>query len=180
LFLSSSLALHLSKLSRRSLRPLFYPPSPYARFLPLYHLLTWFATLSFINYVAMGFVLLEWDATIAGMRNVGWAGHVAVVGWWAVLEVGGVGRWLKGVQKGFGAGVKGKTVDGGGSVDARSGNGTTLTHGDGRPANGAIKLGRVSLHDDHPVAELRDRTGRRYDDGALGDRAVVKGSADAA
>ncbi|KXS14466.1 MBOAT-domain-containing protein [Gonapodya prolifera JEL478] len=102
LFLSASFAVQVSKTVRRTLRPLLYPPSPYAHLLPLYNFATWLATVGFINYLASAFVLLEWGKSVDALARVGYIGHVALLGLWALVGPLGGGRWLKSVQKRLG------------------------------------------------------------------------------
>ncbi|KAI9034172.1 MBOAT, membrane-bound O-acyltransferase family-domain-containing protein [Hyaloraphidium curvatum] len=100
-FFSAAITTSVAANVRRAVRPFFLPPSPYAGLKPAYDLLTWFASLTVLNYMAASFMLLSLSEARRVWGSVYFAPHVAIAAAYAFFALGG-GRWLAGVQRRMG------------------------------------------------------------------------------
>ncbi|KAJ3337121.1 Lysophospholipid acyltransferase 1 [Gonapodya sp. JEL0774] len=94
----------VAKSFRRAFRPLFVPPSPYAKFKPMYDVLTWAATQLIMNYLAISYILLTWDKISAVYGALHYAGHVGLLVLLVILKLGGLEGLMLEVQKSIGLG----------------------------------------------------------------------------
>jgi len=94
-FVQATLLTKTSRLVRRVVRPYFLSPGEdYNTLSPeptikkrYYDFLTWFTTTLFIAYNMAPFFLLEFGASVAFYRSVGWIGHIVVGSAFVVLSI---------------------------------------------------------------------------------------------
>lgn len=100
-FFVSALTTSLANSVRRSIRPFFLAPSPLAPYKPLYDVLTWFTSLTFLNYFASSFQLLDFQVAIKTWATVNFVPHAIVVGGIVIFKMG-LERYFQNVQRHWG------------------------------------------------------------------------------
>ncbi|KAJ3353712.1 lysophospholipid acyltransferase [Entophlyctis luteolus] len=88
---------------RRTLRPIFVPPSKLAVYKPIYDFLSWFTTWTCINFIAAPFALWSLDKSLIAWSAVGWYALAELVVVLVVMDFLGGARYVRKLGKRFGA-----------------------------------------------------------------------------
>ncbi|KXS12727.1 MBOAT-domain-containing protein [Gonapodya prolifera JEL478] len=91
-----------AKSVRRAFRPFFLPPSPFARFKPQYDALTFVATHLCLNYLAVSYILLQYEKIFVAYSAMYFAWHIGLIGGLLVLKGLGVEQAMVALQRKMG------------------------------------------------------------------------------